>query len=228
MTKHAETASAAAADVETISAVLADATTIHIWLKARQTGTSAEIRATVGGREINRLIASNSDEFEQRSLELGQGGRTVLAYDPTTTLVSVAYAFQHQNVLTEGVQILHSSRENAAPTVAGGYHFRPPFGWMNDPNGFGRFGDHVHLFYQHYPHSLRWNTMHWGHAVSDDYIHWRHLPIFLFPSSDLSARADGRGGAFSGSAIPLSSGDRVSVSSSPSRSRTGNPKSRSN
>ncbi|KQW56653.1 MULTISPECIES: beta-fructofuranosidase [unclassified Ensifer] len=207
MTTHAEIASAAAADVENISAVLADATTIHIWLKARQMGTSAEIKATVAGREIDRLMASNSDEFEQRSLDLGQGGRTVLSYDPTTTQVSVAYAFQHQNVLTEGVQILHSSRENAAPTVVGGYHFRPPFGWMNDPNGFGRFGDHVHLFYQHYPHSLRWNTMHWGHAVSDDYIHWRHLPIFLFPSSDLSARADGRGGAFSGSAIPLSSGE---------------------
>ncbi|MGF6177831.1 glycoside hydrolase family 32 protein [Ensifer sp. 4252] len=206
MTTHANTAPAHAGNVETISAVLADATTIHIWLKATPTGASAEISASVAGREIGRLVVSNADEFEQHSLELEKGGRTVLAYDPTTTLVSVAYAFQ-QDVLSKGIQILHSSHENAAPTVANGYHFRPPFGWMNDPNGFGRFGDHVHLFYQHYPHSLRWNTMHWGHAVSEDYVHWRHLPIFLFPSADLSARADGRGGAFSGSAIPLSSSE---------------------
>lgn len=204
MTTHANTAPAHAGDVETISAVLADATTIHIWLKATQIGKPAEISASVADREIGRLVVSNADEFEQHSLELEEGGQAVLAYDPTTTLVSVAYAFQQQDVLSKGIQILHSSRENAAPTVAGGYHFRPPFGWMNDPNGFGRFGDHVHLFYQHYPHSLRWNTMHWGHAVSDDYVHWRHLPIFLFPSADLSVRADGRGGAFSGSAIPLS------------------------
>ncbi|OCP35938.1 beta-fructofuranosidase [Ensifer sp. LC163] len=204
MTTHANTAPAQAGEIETISAVLADATTIHIWLKATRAGAPAEISASVAGHEISRLVVSNADEFEQRSLQLEEGGRTVLAYDPTTTAVSVAYAFQQRDVLAKGVRILHSSRENAAPTVAGSYHFRPPFGWMNDPNGFGRFGDHVHLFYQHYPHSLRWNTMHWGHAVSDDYVHWRHLPIFLFPSADLSVRADGRGGAFSGSAIPLS------------------------
>lgn len=207
MTTHANTAPAQAGDVETISAVLADATTIHIWLKATQTGAPAEISASVAGHEISRLVVSNADEFEQHSLELEEGGQAVLAYDPTTTVVSVAYAFQQQDVLSKGIQILHSSRENAAPTVAGSYHFRPPFGWMNDPNGFGRFGDHVHLFYQHYPHSLRWNTMHWGHAVSQDYVHWRHLPIFLFPSADLSVRADGRGGAFSGSAVPLSSSE---------------------
>ena len=53
--------------------------------------------------------------------------------------------------------------------------------------------------------------MHWGHAVSSDYIRWRHMPIFLFPSEDLTARPDKRGGAFSGSAIPLTDGPGIRV-----------------
>ncbi|MGO7165349.1 glycoside hydrolase family 32 protein, partial [Rhizobium johnstonii] len=32
----------------------------------------------------------------------------------------------------------------------------------------------------------------------------RHLPKFLFPAANLSEKDDGRGGAFSGSAIPRS------------------------
>jgi beta-fructofuranosidase len=43
---------------------------------------------------------------------------------------------------------------------------------MNDPNGFSKVGNHFHLFYQHYPHSFRWKSMHWGHAVSTDLINW--------------------------------------------------------
>ncbi len=82
---------------------------------------------------------------------------------------------------------------------------------MNDPNGFGRYGGRPHLFYQHYSHGLTWNTMHWGHAVSSDYLRWRHMPIFLFPSEELTARPDKRGGAFSGSAIPLVEGPGIRV-----------------
>ncbi|MBX4936445.1 GH32 C-terminal domain-containing protein [Rhizobium binae] len=191
------------AGLETISAVLPAGSTIHAWIKASHCGAPGRMRICVDGELFATIDASNSDEFQFRRLTLERGGEAAFSYDPVTTELSVLYAFAQSHVLEEGIRLLHTGPANAAPDISGGYHFRPPFGWMNDPNGFGRFGDRLHLFYQHYPHSLRWNNMHWGHAISDDYLHWKHLPVFLPPSDEFAAQADGRGGAFSGSAIAL-------------------------
>jgi beta-fructofuranosidase len=61
------------------------------------------------------------------------------------------------------------------------FHLTPWVGWMNDPNGFCYHDGYYHMFYQYYPHDVRWNSMHWGHAVSKDLLHWEYRPVALAP-----------------------------------------------
>ncbi len=75
-------------------------------------------------------------------------------------------------------------------------HLKSPGNWINDPNGFIYYRGMYHLFYQHFPYAPRWGTMHWGHAVSKDLVHWEHQGIALYPTKF----AD-QNGCFSGSAV---------------------------
>ncbi len=62
------------------------------------------------------------------------------------------------------------------------YHFVAPSNWMNDPNGVIHWGGEYHLFYQYHPDSPRFGLAHWGHALSEDAINWRDLPVSLSPT----------------------------------------------
>jgi len=79
------------------------------------------------------------------------------------------------------------------------YHFMAEEGWMNDPNGLIYFKGQYHYFYQYNPYDSYWGAMHWGHAVSNDLVHWEYLPIALAPSEAYDNYKEG--GCFSGSAI---------------------------
>lgn len=63
----------------------------------------------------------------------------------------------------------------------GQFHFSSRGGWLNDVNAPVYYRGTWHLFYQHNPHGLEWDTMHWGHATSTDLVHWRQEPIALEP-----------------------------------------------
>ncbi len=75
-----------------------------------------------------------------------------------------------------------SSAELAADPLRPQYHLLPPANWMNDPNGPVYWNGKYHMFYQYNPEGAYWGDMHWGHAVSPDMVHWRHLPIALSPT----------------------------------------------
>lgn len=61
------------------------------------------------------------------------------------------------------------------------YHFSPAKGWMGDPDGLVLTEGKYHLFW-------------WGHAISDDLVHWEELP---YPMKG----GDGRFSYFSGSVV---------------------------
>ncbi|MCG2660064.1 MAG: glycoside hydrolase family 32 protein [Kiritimatiellae bacterium] len=59
------------------------------------------------------------------------------------------------------------------------YHYVNPEGNLNDPNGLCYWQGRYHLFFQAYPPEDP--RQHWGHAVSDDLVHWQDLPLALYP-----------------------------------------------
>ncbi len=100
--------------------------------------------------------------------------------------VTFSVLFSPTNLLLAQVKLIP---EQYRPLI----HFTPKTNWMNDPNGMVYSNGIYHLFYQHYPDKPVWGPMHWGHATSTDMIHWKHLPIALYP--------DSLGMIFSGSAV---------------------------
>lgn len=81
------------------------------------------------------------------------------------------------------------------------FHLSSRTGWMNDPNGFSYYKGEYHLFYQYHPYNSHWGPMHWGHAVTKDFLHWSYLPAALAPDHLYD-----KDGCFSGSAIELPDG----------------------
>ncbi|MFC4320022.1 GH32 C-terminal domain-containing protein [Litchfieldia salsa] len=76
------------------------------------------------------------------------------------------------------------------------YHFTAPQHWMNEPHAPIYYKGNYHLFYQFNPAGPFWHQIHWGHATSNDMIHWEDRPIALSPTEDTVARD----GVWSGSA----------------------------
>ena len=73
------------------------------------------------------------------------------------------------------------------------FHFTARQNWINDPNGLVYKDGIWHLFFQHNIEATVWGKMWWGHAVSDDLLHWKQVDHALYP--------DETGTMFSGSAV---------------------------
>lgn len=81
------------------------------------------------------------------------------------------------------------------------YHFQPEKNWMNDPNGPMYYKGWYHFFYQYNPDAAVWGNIVWGHAVSEDLIHWLYLPLAMVADQWYDIN-----GVWSGSATVLPDG----------------------
>jgi beta-fructofuranosidase len=114
---------------------------------------------------------------------------------------AAAFASVKQNLSV--LHALGSSTEDvlrarlAADPLRPQFHLLPAQNWMNDPNGPIYWKGHYHMFFQYNPNAAVWGDMHWAHAISDDLIHWRLLPVALAPTPGW----DDSDGCFTGSAV---------------------------
>lgn len=86
------------------------------------------------------------------------------------------------------LRFAESRRKMAGDPWRPAYHFVSPENMMNDPNGLCFWQGRWHLFYQAYPADefpspadILKRRQHWGHAVSDDLVHWKDLPYAIHP-----------------------------------------------
>ncbi|MHB0961461.1 MAG: GH32 C-terminal domain-containing protein [Pirellulaceae bacterium] len=86
------------------------------------------------------------------------------------------------------LRFAQSRQKMASDPYRPAYHFVSPENMLNDPNGLCFWQGRWHLFYQAYPadefpdpQDILKRRQHWGHAVSDDLIHWRDLPYAIYP-----------------------------------------------
>ena len=78
--------------------------------------------------------------------------------------------------------VLESRRRLAGDSNRPLYHYAAPANLLKDPNGPLYWQGWYHLFYQNNPYEVEDANMHWGHAVSEDLVHWTDLPVALLPT----------------------------------------------
>lgn len=76
------------------------------------------------------------------------------------------------------------------------FHIQPPYGLLNDPNGFAYYQGKYHLFYQWFPFGPVHGMKHWYHVESDDLIHWENKGLGMAPEYEHESH-----GIFSGTGI---------------------------
>ena len=120
------------------------------------------------------LAREEPDFWAFFDVEPFKGRRAVLEVEGLSD-PEISELIRHSDEI-EGAEDLY--RERYRP----GFHFTTRRGWLNDPNGLVFYKGEYHLYYQHNPCGC-WGGAQkcWGHAVSEDLVHWRELPIAIYP-----------------------------------------------
>ena len=175
---------------------------VHAWIRPLGGSGTATLTVEIDGTAHALAVDGPTQGFLPVAWTSTAAGEAHLTWSPDAAEVSLIYAFTPATVADRGIRVLWTVAASRLDPSRYRLHFHPPFGWMNDPNGLCEVGGVTHLFYQHNPHGRRWDTMHWGHALSHDRLTWVHQPIALLPEEALLRTSTRQGGAFSGTVRP--------------------------
>lgn len=115
------------------------------------------------------------EESANSSLKLNR--RNVLQAAGTGLLTTTMLGGYSRSVLaTNNIEKLEGSENDPWRP---GFHFAPPEGWINDPNGLAYHDGIYHLFFQYNPHDPWWEDIQWGHATSKDLFKWTYHGVKL-------------------------------------------------
>ena len=150
-----------------------------------QTGTNDEALIRIiwntspyAGEKVHVIIVDSSNATSWGHINID---------DIRTGCDALADGQLHFNILgqvnqpTQGSSALSTSEIYAVDPIRPQFHYTPYQGWINDPCGLIQWGGKYQLLNQFNPAAPLWGPMHWSHAESFDAVHWRELPVALYP-----------------------------------------------
>jgi fructan beta-fructosidase len=147
-------------------------------LPVKNGATMRRVSVAVGGNAVRdfdiELADGTPDWWAVIDLSPYQGQTATLTVDSLPEGSSGLLSITQSIAIIGGTNLYQEARR---PQI----HFSTIRGWINDANAMVYYKGEYHLFFQHNPYGWNWGNMQWGHAVSPDMIHWRQLPVGIYP-----------------------------------------------